>query len=291
LQKAEFVFRLPSYVEELEIAGMADYQAVHYYSLAGGWIHQFASGDMKIAKRDPPGCTKYESSVWLKGYRVVLTGNRASAATFMITREKNGEKLRFSLIHEDRSQPQLHFITTDSASTEKWMVACKEHIYFADWLSVPVDPKMENRFDKVKEREDFCGMKLTKEACRFSCFARDDDVIVKVGAIEKPKSFLHIDSRILILLCNQKGSHRLLYVEEKSMTVKGGFVYGTALGCVAVLNSPPGAAVATEFDVTGQEKDGKSITHAKQIKFRSVTNSDAAEWVSLINAATLFTKQ
>jgi len=287
----EFVYRPPSLVDELEIAGVADYQAVHYYSLFGGWLHKFLLGDDKLIKKDPPGCSKYENSVWLEGYHVELTGNRAQAAAFMITREKNGEKLRFSLIHEDKSKPQLHFISTDTATTERWMKICKEHIYFADWVSVPIQPDQENRFDKLKGRPEFNGMKLTKTSLKFACFARDEDVIVKVTAIEKPKSFFHVDSRVLILLVNQAGTHRLLYIEEKSMEVRGGFVYGTALGCTAVMCSSFSGAAQLEFDVTGQEKDSKSNTQAKTVKFRAATDVEAADWFSKINEATTFVKQ
>jgi len=282
-QDLEFVFRPDNYTDELELAGSGDFQPLHYYCLSAGWIHQFAMGEPSIAKAEPPGCEKFESSVWMEGYRVVLTGDRAAAATFMITREKNGEKLRFSLIHEDKRKPQMHFIAMDTNSTETWMKKCKEHIYFADWVSIKHDAEAtqeDNRFDMRPERPDYRGMRLTMESCKFACFARDMDLILKVGHIEKPKSW-HVDSRVLILVVNLQGTHRLLYMEEKSMSVKGGFLYGTTLGCAA----EAGAAGSNEFDVTGMEKDGKSLTASKTVKFRSTNAKDAAEWVTLINAA------
>lgn len=279
----EFVFRPDNYMDELELAGSGDFQPLHFYCLSAGWIHQFAMGEPSIVKTEPPGCEKFESSVWMEGYRVVLTGDRAAAATFMITREKNGDKLRFSLIHEDKRKPQMHFIAMDTNSTEAWMKKCKEHIYFADWVSIKHDAEStqeDNRFDMRPERPDHRGMRLTMESCRFACFARDMDLILKIGPIEKPKSW-HVDSRILILVVNSQGTHRLMYMEEKSMSVKGGFIYGTSLGCAA----EAGAAGSNEFDVTGMEKDGKSLTTSKTVKFRSTNAKDAAEWVTLINAA------
>ena len=306
--QSEFVYRPAALVGELETPNPSSKdEALCYWYLAGGYLHKFSRGDIKQAALTPHAGLDYKSSVCLQGYKATLTGSLATAEVFILTKEKNGEKLRFSLIKdtalaniqesaEDKgnirnstrkssaassAKDSLHFIAIKSDITARWMQRLQEHIYYANWLALGPGLHGNNVYtNKLPGSMSSAahGGALTLAGEKYACFARSDELIVYQGHVEKPKGMFHTDSRYMILTASPKSPPRLQYLDEKTMQVKGGFAWGPD-GFTAV----PCAGHKTEFEVTGIDALGDSKVSKKTLKFR-VSEHDAELWVQKISS-------
>jgi len=245
------------------------------------WFHLdsgFLSYYVDESKQAPFG-RELKKQMCVFGYRVVDTLEvDASSGELSFALEKAGESVDSFRGFEVEGQPEELYMTASSpAEKQQWISALQAHVEFT--LVLARGDFRQKNSSNARTRDSIPP--LTLADAQWIVFLRAEEALMGQVLSYKKNPMGSKQARHILLTASELSGCRMMYIDPKSMELKGEFFWNK--------NKPAEASEVTSdtFQIKAMKRD-ESGEGEKELKFTIAEDQahNASDWVKLIRKAT-----